>query len=53
MRRDSKGFSGVRESFLRENLNKQEQEIRTGDDNGILGSHYVNTSIGLLLITQP
>ena len=43
-----KGFSGVRESFLPDIFNKQRQEIRTGDNNGILGS--LNSSVGLLTI---
>jgi len=34
-----KGFSGVRETFLPDIFNKQKQEIRTGENNGILGNH--------------
>ena len=36
----SKGFSGVRVSFLPDIFNKEKQEIHTGDNNGISGNHY-------------
>jgi hypothetical protein len=34
----SKGFSGVRESFLPAIFNREQQEIRRGDNNGIVGN---------------
>jgi hypothetical protein len=44
------GFSNARASFLPGILNKYESGIRTGDNNGILGSLSTDSPIGLLII---